>query len=383
MINKKKFKFIDLFCGAGGLSYSFKLRGHKLILALDIDDNSIETLKYNFKKENKDKFINQDIYDFINKSKSNEYTNKIDLIMGGPPCQGFSTANRQNVLNDPRNKLYLTFLKVIEIIKPKFVLIENVNGIKKISKEIINKLSNIGYHADFKTLQSSEFGIPQNRKRVFFFGVKKSNKSLKKINNFFDYLENIKSKQKKYNLKDALFNLRPLKAKTVKNDTKNENFESGFNIEKSNLKKVNSYINKINNNKKFNFVYNHKARFNNERDIKIFGLLPQGGDSTHQSIKQIMPYKRRNGIFKDKYFKLQSNKICKTITSHMKFDCNMYIHPTQARGLTPREAARVQSFPDDYFFTGTLSQCYSQIGNAVPPLLSNFLCQGIEKILND
>jgi len=383
MINKKKFKFIDLFCGAGGLSYSFKLRGHKLILALDIDDNSIETLKYNFKKENKDKFINQDIYDFINKSKSNEYTNKIDLIMGGPPCQGFSTANRQNVLNDPRNKLYLTFLKVIEIIKPKFVLIENVNGIKKISKEIINKLSNIGYHADFKTLQSSEFGIPQNRKRVFFFGVKKSNKSLKKINNFFDYLENIKSKQKKYNLKDALFNLRPVKAKTVKNDTKNENFESGFNIEKSNLKKVNSYINKINNNKKFNFVYNHKARFNNERDIKIFGLLPQGGDSTHQSIKQIMPYKRRNGIFKDKYFKLQSNKICKTITSHMKFDCNMYIHPTQARGLTPREAARVQSFPDDYFFTGTLSQCYSQIGNAVPPLLSNFLCQGIEKILND
>ena len=96
-----------------------------------------------------------------------------------------------------------------------------------------------------------------------------------------------------------------------------------------------------------------------------------------------MPYKRRDGIFKDKYFKLQSNKICKTITSHMKFDCNMYIHPTQARGLTPREAARVQSFPDDYFFTGTLSQCYSQIGNAVPPLLSNFLCQGIEKILND
>ena len=383
MVSKKKFTFIDLFCGAGGLSYSFKLRGHKLKLALDNDRNSIETLKYNFKKEKEDIFINEDIYEFIKKSKSNKYINNIDLIMGGPPCQGFSTANRQNVLNDPRNKLYLTFLKVIEIIKPKFVLIENVNGIKKISKEIINRLSNIGYHADFKTLQSSEFGIPQNRKRVFFFGVKKSNKSLKKINNFFDYLENIKSKQKKYNLKDALFNLRPVKAKTVKNDTKNENFESGFNIEKSNLKKVNSYINKINNNKKFNFVYNHKARFNNERDIKIFGLLPQGGDSTHQSIKKIMPYKRRDGIFKDKYFKLQSNKICKTITSHMKFDCNMYIHPTQARGLTPREAARVQSFPDDYFFTGTLSQCYSQIGNAVPPLLSNFLCQGIEKILND
>ena len=129
MVSKKKFTFIDLFCGAGGLSYSFKLRGHKLKLALDNDRNSIETLKYNFKKEKEDIFINEDIYEFIKKSKSNKYINNIDLIMGGPPCQGFSTANRQNVLNDPRNKLYLTFLKVIEIIKPKFVLIENVNGI--------------------------------------------------------------------------------------------------------------------------------------------------------------------------------------------------------------------------------------------------------------
>jgi Site-specific DNA methylase len=222
--------------------------------------------------------------------------------MGGPPCQGFSTANRQNVLNDPRNKLYLTFLKVIEIIKPKFVLIENVNGIKKISKEIISRLSNIGYHADFKTLQSSEFGIPQNRKRVFFLGVKKSNKSINKINKFFDYLENIKLKQKKYNLKDALFNLRPVKAKKLKNDTKNENFESGFNIEKSNSKKVNSYIKKINNNKKINFVYNHKARFNNERDIKIFGLLPQGGDSTHQSIKKNYALQKKRRDFQRQIF---------------------------------------------------------------------------------
>ena len=173
MLSKKKFTFVDLFCGAGGLSYSFKLRGHKLKLALDIDKNSIETLKCNFKEENEDKFTNQDIYDFINKSRLKKYINKVDIIMGGPPCQGFSTANRQNVLNDTRNKLYLSFLKVIEIIKPKFVLIENVNGIKKISKEIIKKLSNIGYHADFKTLQSSEFGIPQNRKRVFFFWCKK------------------------------------------------------------------------------------------------------------------------------------------------------------------------------------------------------------------
>ena len=104
----------------------------------------------------------------------------------------------------------------------------------------------------------------------------------------------------------------------------------------------------INSNRKINSIYNHTARFNNEWII-IFSKLPQGADSTHKSIQDIMPYKKRSKIFKDKYFKLDSNKISKTITSHMKFDCNMYIHPTQARGLTPREAARIQSFPDDYF----------------------------------
>ncbi len=164
-----------------------------------------------------------------------------------------------------------------------------------------------------------------------------------------------------------------------KNDTKNEYIESGLNVLKK-IAKTNNYIELINNKRKIKYIYNHKARYNNLRDIEIFKKLPQGADSTHSSIKDIMPYKNRSKIFKDKYYKLSNNKICKTITSHMKFDCNMYIHPTQARGLSPREAARVQSFPDDYFFVGPVSKCYSQIGNAVPPLLSSFICEAIEKI---
>ena len=92
-------------------------------------------------------------------------------------------------------------------------------------------------------------------------------------------------------------------------------------------------------------VSNHKARYNNDRDIEIFGRMEPGDRSDDPKIADIMPYARRNGIFKDKYFKLENDKVCKTITAHMKFDCNMYIHPTQARGLTPREAARVQSYP--------------------------------------
>jgi DNA (cytosine-5)-methyltransferase 1 len=195
-------------------------------------------------------------------------------------------------------------------------------------------------------------------------------------------LDKIREKQKNYVLEDALYGLRKLKAKKNKNDTKNEDLESGLNVDKTKTNGINSFIKKINFNKKIKFIYNHKARYNNSRDINIFKRLPQGGDSTHSSIQDIMPYKRRSGIFKDKYFKLQSNKVCKTITSHMKFDCNMYIHPYQARGLTPREAARVQGFSDNYFFVGPISKCYMQIGNAVPPPLSEVLCRSLEKIIN-
>ena len=377
MISNKKLNFIDLFCGAGGLSLPFKLRSHKLILALDNDKTCISTLKHNFKYD-KTKFINENIKNFLN--KKNYFRNiNLDLLMGGPPCQGFSTANRQNIINDPRNELYKYFIKFAQYSKPKFILIENVIGIRLKADDIIAKLNEIDYIADYRVLQASDFGIPQNRKRVFFFAIKKSEKKIL-LENFFQTLEEYKMNTKKYFLKDALYGLRALKPKKFKNDRKNEYFESGFNIEEYNSKKTNSYLNLINSNKKIRYTYNHMARFNNKRDIEIFSKLPQGGDSTHSSIKSIMPYKSRGKIFKDKYFKLINNKISKTITSHMKFDCNMYIHPTQARGLTPREAARIQSFPDDYFFEGTKAQCYSQIGNAVPPLLSRYICLALEKI---
>lgn len=374
----KKINFIDIFSGAGGLSYSFKNRKHNLKLAIDIDKTSILTLKKNYPLLQR-KFINEDIKKVVTNNLIFNFDNKIDLLMGGPPCQGFSTANRQNIINDPRNELYKYFIKFAKLSKPKYILIENVIGIKYKANDIINKLAEIGYHADFRVLQASDFGIPQNRKRVFFFAVKK-NFNKNKLKFFFENLEKFKQKTKKFFLKDALFGLRSLKPKKFKNDRKNEYFESGFNIEKIDDYKTNTYLGLINSNRKINYIYNHTARYNNERDIMIYSKLPQGGDSTHKSIQDIMPYKKRAQIFKDKYFKLEANKISKTITSHMKFDCNMYIHPTQARGLTPREAARIQSFPDDYFFVGTKSQCYSQIGNAVPPLLSHYICLALEKV---
>jgi DNA (cytosine-5)-methyltransferase 1 len=139
----------------------------------------------------------------------------------------------------------------------------------------------------------------------------------------------------------------------------------------------------INGGHEISYVFNHKARFNNDRDIEIFGRLNQGDKSDDPKIADIMPYARRNGIFNDKYYKLEEDKVCKTITAHMKYDCNMYIHPTQARGLSPREAARVQSYPDDYFFRGAYTKTYMQIGNFVPPLLGRAIAKVVRRRLEE
>ena len=186
---------------------------------------------------------------------------------------------------------------------------------------------------------------------------------------------------KSYVLKDAISDLRPLQASRTKSATEVGTEESGHIIEQWKEKEQSTYIQDINQGKRTTLVFNHKARYNNDRDIEIFGRLEQGDKSDDPKIADIMPYSRRNGIFKDKYFKLEADKVCKTITAHMKFDCNMYIHPTQARGLTPREAARVQSYPDDYFFRGAYTKTYMQIGNSVPPLLSRAIARVIKEYL--
>jgi len=374
-------KIADLFCGPGGLSQAFYEMGHKILFAIDKDSYSIETFKKNH-PDSDSKVICGNIEDIFEENDKNILTkNKYDLVMGGPPCQGFSTANRQNIKDDPRNKLYKYFLKFVYFTQPNFVLIENVVGIKNIANIIVADLLDLGYSSDFQTIQASDYSIPQNRRRVFFFAANQKNYSLNTVNGFFNKLNELGRENKVFTLGDALYGLRPLKPHPKKNDTKNEIEISGFNIEDITNYQSNDYLNLINSNLKPKKIFNHRARYNNERDIKIFGTLPQGADSTHESIQDIMPYKRRDNIFKDKYFKLFNDKICKTITSHMKNDCNMYIHPTQARGLTPREAARVQSFPDHFFFSGPLTRCFMQIGNAGPPLLGKSIRQSIEHIL--
>lgn len=369
-------KIIDLFCGAGGLSLGFAQEGFITALANDIDPCCIDTYSHNHPEIPRKHIVLGDINDIIGNIKNIMRFNEIDVLVGGPPCQGFSIANRQRLIDDPRNHLYKSYIKVLEVIRPRFFVMENVKGMLSVANQVIEDFERVGYTVSVRILNAKDYGIPQNRERLIFIGnrVDCDNEII------FANIASQCKKMPKWMLADALYGLKPLCANRIKNATAIEDNNSGRIISNSTGQR-NTYIDLINQGRKIPFVFNHKARYNNDRDIEIFRRLYPGDKSDDPKIADIMPYSRRKEIFKDKYFKLDPNKVCKTITAHMKFDCNMYIHPTQARGLTPREAARIQSYPDDYFFRGAFTKTYMQIGNSVPPLLGRMIARVLKKYL--
>jgi DNA (cytosine-5)-methyltransferase 1 len=370
-------KMIDLFCGAGGLSLGFSQEGFITSLANDIQDCCVDTYAHNHPETPRDHIVLGDIKDVVNNLEELLNGRSVDIVVGGPPCQGFSMANRQRLIDDPRNYLYKSYVEVVEKVRPRFFVMENVKGMLSVAEQVKEDFRNIGYSVECHVLNAKDFGVPQNRERLIYIGncIDVDNEQI--FREIFALSENIPE----HNLGDALYALRELEASRVKNATEAGSTESGYKIEKNNITDTNEYISYINQGRTVAVVSNHKARYNNDRDIEIYGRMDQGDRSDDPKIADIMPYARRNDIFKDKYFKLENDKVCKTITAHMKFDCNMYIHPTQARGLTPREAARVQSYPDDYFFRGAYTKTYMQIGNSVPPLLGRAIAQVIKRYM--
>lgn len=376
-MKKNEFKIVDLFAGCGGLSLGLQQAGFTPWFINEIVEQFCNTYKRNHLLSDEHYFVG-DIADLnLHINKYRELLTDITLVCGGPPCQGFSMANRQRILDDPRNNLYRQYLIFLQSVKPKFFIMENVKGmVNKIDEIKQNFKDYLGdeYQFDFAILKAQDFGVPQNRVRFIMIGNRMgidSEKIFKEIN---------KHKHKTFVLKDALEGLPNLLSKKNKGSKNIECSESGFTECDFNYI-YNDFYHFINGDKVITKLYNHKNRYNNERDIEIYRRLPQGANSLHESIANIMPYKRRNEIFKDKYFKLDETQICKTITSHMKFDCNMYIHPWDSRGLSPREAARIQTFPDDYIFTGSQNLWYAQVGNAVPVKMAKAIGDGIMKFL--
>lgn len=373
-ISDSSLKMIDLFCGAGGLSLGFSQEGFITSLANDIQDCCVDTYAHNHPETPRDHIVLGDIKDVVKNLEKLLDGRSADIVVGGPPCQGFSMANRQRLIDDPRNYLYKSYVEVVEKVHPSFFVMENVKGMLSVAEQVKEDFRNIGYSVECHVLNAKDYGVPQYRERLIYIGncIGIDNEQI--FSEIFTLSESIPE----YHLGDALFALRELKASRIKNATEAGSSESGYKIEKNNITDTNEYISYINQGGTANIVLNHKARYNNDRDIEIYGRMAQGDRSDDPKIADIMPYARRNDIFKDKYFKLENDKVCKTITAHMKFDCNMYIHPTQARGLTPREAARVQSYPDDYFFRGAYTKTYMQIGNSVPPLLGRAIAQVVK-----
>ena len=369
----EEYRMVDLFAGCGGLSLGLEQAGFTPWFVNEIVPQFAETYKFNHQLSDEHYFIG-DISD-LNKNINNfqDLLTDITLVCGGPPCQGFSMANRQRILDDPRNGLYKQFLIFLGHIKPKFFIMENVKGMMNKVDEIIHVFSDFlgeEYEYDFAVLKAQDFGVPQNRERFILIGNRIGIDPHAIFNKIMEH------RRSPFLLRDALEGLPHLGAKTVKGQANIENEVSGFTVRDFDYVH-NEFYRFINGDRNITKLYNHKNRYNNERDIEIYRRLPQGANSLHESIADIMPYKRRNGIFKDKYFKLMENQICKTITSHMKFDCNMYIHPWEARGLSPREAARIQTFPDDYVLMGAQNAWYAQVGNAVPVKLAQAIGEGI------
>lgn len=380
MPNCRKLDFIDLFAGCGGLSLGLEQAGFSPVLVNEIVPQYCETYQRNRTLPAETYFVG-DICDLNSRISTvhNQFYG-IDLVCGGPPCQGFSMANRQRILDDPRNLLYKEYLKFLCCIRPKFFIMENVRGMQSRWSEIKEDFSSYlnvndnSYQFSSRILLAEDFGVPQHRERFIVIG----NRIGIDPELIFNKISSLK--RPSFVLRDALYGLPPLGVKTTKGNNEIEDENSGYTQTPFDYPSTDFY-HFINGTKEIHTLYNHKNRYNNARDVEIYSRLPQGANSLHPSIADIMPYARRNHIFKDKYFKLQEDRICKTITSHMRFDCNMYIHPWCSRGLTAREAARLQTFPDDFIFYGTQNNWYAQIGNAVPIKLAYVIGTAVASFL--
>ena len=368
-----------MFCGAGGLSVGLEQVGFRPIIAIDKEPAALLTYRFNRPWMTEESLINDDIRNLVNQ----EIFPHVPVVVGGPPCQGFSVVNKHKKENDERNELYKFYVHAVDQAQPEIFLMENVKGILKLYESIQEDFEEIGYKVCKPlVLSPKEFGFPQSRKRAFILGVKGTHSDLlEELYELFKTTVYAYKKEKPYTLWDAIGDLPEIKAKTLKNSTYVESKEWGYTfagVQNSSTE----YAGLVNMDLADDVpLLNHRSKYNNERDIQIFQLLKPGEKSDAESIQEINPYKSRADIFRDKFDKLVADEPCKAITAHMYYDCNMYIHPTQARGLSPREAARVQGFPDDYLFLGTPNEWYRQIGNAVSPLMARVLGRGLKSVL--
>lgn len=388
-VNGEGISLVDLFCGAGGLSLGFVQSGYSVKLAVDFEPMCIETYEYNHPEIDPEKIICGDIRKIAD--HIDDYVDQdVDIVIGGPPCQGFSSANKHHrVIDDPRNELYKYFIIAVKQLCPKVVVMENVKGMLKVANQVVEDYENISidkkgkkytYKVAYELLNSADFSVAQNRERLIYIALR--NDILEEYNTtpnkIFEMIRNQNSRNHKFNLGDALEYIRPLRAPHTMGVGEKDTEENGRKIDVNPyMGNDNEYLKIINQDRYIPLVFNHKARYCSELNQEIYNRMRPGDDGTAPQIADIFPYTSRNDKFKDKYYRLYSDRPCRTITAHLRSDCHSHIHPDQNRTLTPREAARVQSFPDDYIFLGPYLKTYIQIGNAVPTVMARGIASAL------
>lgn len=391
-LKSKKPVFVDFFAGAGGLSKGFVDAGYRVAFANDFQDVCVATYRYNHPELPAKNVSGEDVRKIVD--NIGEYVHgRVDVVVGGPPCQGFSSANKQPIIDDPRNELYKYFLKAVRQILPKFVVMENVKGMLSVADQVVDNYRSISesrggkaytYDVAYRLLNSASFGVAQSRERLIYLAVRNDVTEELGVtpNDLFAKIESANSLSNPYLLRDALEAIRPLEAPRVKNQNEVDSEVWGRTIEPNRFRgDENVYLKLINGGRRMPLTMNHRARYLSDVNYEIYRLLDEGDDATDPKIAAIMPYAHRNHCFKDKYYKLHADRPSRTITAHLKMDCHSHIHPYQVRAITPREAARCQSFPDDYLFLGAYLKTYMEIGNAVPVLMAKGIATEIGKWL--
>lgn len=392
---KKSITLVDMFCGAGGLSLGFIQEGCRVVFANDVDELCMETYKYNHPETPEDVMKCKDIRKFAD-SIDQYITEDVDIVIGGPPCQGFSSANKHHrVINDPRNELYKYYIKVVESLAPKIVVMENVRGMLKVADQVVEDYEAIRatkngndytYSIAYRLLNSADFKVSQSRERLIYIAIRNDivEESGQTPEDIFIEIEKTNKENPVYNLSEALEGVRELEPPEVMGVGEIDTEEAGRKIDVNEFNGLeNEYLRLINDNRRMDLVFNHKARYCSPVNHEIYRRLEPGDDATNEKIADIFPYAHRNDKFKDKYFRLYADRPCRTITAHLRADCHSHIHPVEARTLTPREAARVQSFPDDYLFLGPYLKTYIQIGNAVPPLMARGIAKALIELIKE
>jgi DNA (cytosine-5)-methyltransferase 1 len=345
---------IDLFAGCGGLSKGFMDAGFDVLLGVDNNEQALRTFAYNHKSA---KTFNGDLSkkDTISVIKKMMNNKPVDLIIAGPPCQGFSLTGPRN-FDDERNKLYLAVFDMVKAFEPEAFVIENVNGMAtlyggQIKDEIIRRFEKLGYTVNSQVLCAADFGVPQMRKRLIFVGLKPKYGT-------FCFPEPIVDKEHYVTCREAIDDLPSLE------------LELGEEVSKYTLPPRTPYQQKMRG--KCEILHNHVATNHTEHVKDVISQVPEGGN--YRDLPDGVGTSRN---FHEAWTRYDGNKTSRTIdTGHRN-----HFHYQYNRVPTIRENARLQSFPDDFVFLGNKTQQNRQVGNAVPPLLGYYLGLSIKKTI--